>query len=91
MKNYIRVGYEIIDGRLYLDLGTNKETIEYTETLTVISGALSMVIRLAAESGYETEGEVMRSVVRYLESEFINPDSFSDIDVKRPNDGENSK
>lgn len=50
-----------------------------------------MVIRLAAESGYETEGEVMRSVVRYLESEFINPDSFSDLEVKRPNDGENSK
>ena len=49
-----------------------------------------MVIRIAAENGHETEGEVMRSVVNYLESEFINPDSFSDIDVKRPNDGENS-
>jgi hypothetical protein len=91
MKNYIKVGYEVIDGRMYLDLSTNKETIEYTETLSVISGALSMVIRIAAENGHETEGEVMRSVVNYLESEFINPDSFSDIDVKRPNDGENSK
>ena len=91
MKNYIKVGYEVIDGRMYLDLSTNKETIEYTETLSVISGALAMVIRIAAENGHETEGEVMRSVVSYLESEFINPDSFSDIDVKRPNDGENSK
>ena len=91
MKNYIRVGYEIIDGRLYLDLGTNNENIEYTETLSVISGALSMVIRIAAENGHETEGEVMRSVVSYLESEFINPDSFSDLEVKRHNDGENSK
>lgn len=83
MKNYIKIGYEVIDGRMFLGLGTNQETIKYTETLTVISGALAMVIRIAAENGHETEGEVMRSVVSYLESEFINPDSFKDIKLTR--------
>jgi len=83
MKNYIKIGYEVIDGRMFLDLGTNKETIGYPETLSVISGALAMVIRIAAENGPENEGEVMRSVITYLESEFINPDSFKDLKVKR--------
>jgi hypothetical protein len=83
MKNYIKIGYEVIDGRMFLDLGTNKVTIGYPETLSVISGALAMVIRIAAENGPENEGEVMRSVITYLESEFINPDSFKDLKVKR--------
>jgi len=83
MKNNIRIGYEFIDGRLFLDLGTNNESIDYNESLSVISGALAMVIRIAGEKGHQTEGEVMRSVINYLESEFINPDSFKDIKVTR--------
>jgi len=83
MKNYIKIGYEVIDGRMFLDLSTNKETIGYPETLSVISGALAMVIRIAAENGPENEGEVMRSVITYLESEFINPDSFKDLKLTR--------
>jgi hypothetical protein len=42
-----------------------------------------MAIRIAGEKSNQTEGEVMRSVVTYLESEFINPDSFKDLEVKR--------
>jgi len=83
MKNYIKIGYEVIDGRMFLDLGTNQEKVGYVETLSVISGALAMVIRIAAENGPENEGEVMRSVIDYLESEFVNPDSFKDLKVKR--------
>jgi hypothetical protein len=83
MKNYIKIGYEVIDGRMFLDLGTNQEKVGYMETLSVISGALAMVIRIAAENGPENEGEVMRSVIDYLESEFVNPDSFKDLKVKR--------
>lgn len=83
MKNYIKVGYEIVDGRMYLDLASNNESIDYTESLSVISGALAMVIRIAGEKGHQTEGEVMRSVINYLESEFINPDSFKDMKVNK--------
>jgi hypothetical protein len=84
MENYIKIGYEVReDGRMYLDLGTNKKSIEYSETLSVLSGALAMAIRIAGEKSNQTEGEVMRSVVTYLESEFINPDSFKDLEVKR--------
>jgi len=83
MKNYIKIGYEVIDGRMFLDLSTNQEKVGYVETLSVVSGALAMVIRLAAENGPENEGEVMRSVISYLESEFINADSFKDLKVKR--------
>jgi len=83
MKNYIKIGYEVIDGRMFLDLGTNKESVGYVETLSVVSGALAMVIRISAENGPENEGEVMRSVINYLESEFINPDSFKDLKLTR--------
>jgi hypothetical protein len=83
MKNYIKIGYEVIDGRMFLDLGTNQESVGYVETLSVVSGALAMVIRIAAENGPENEGEVMRSVINYLESEFINPDSFKDLKLTR--------
>jgi hypothetical protein len=88
MKNYIKIGYEVIDGRMFLDLGTNQEKVGYMETLSVISGALAMVIRMAAENGPKNEGEVMRSVIDYLESEFVNPDSFKDLKVKRLKGGD---
>jgi hypothetical protein len=83
MENYLKIGYEFIDGRMYLDLGTNKESIDYMEALSVISGALSMVIRIAGDKGNDAEGEVFRHVIKYLEQEFISVDSFKDLKVKR--------
>jgi hypothetical protein len=83
MENYLKIGYEFIDGRMYLDLGTNKESVDYMEALSVISGALSMVIRIAADKGNDAEGEVFRHVINYLEQEFVSVDSFKDLKVKR--------
>jgi hypothetical protein len=84
MENSIVIGYEKRDGRMFLNLGTsNGQHVDYVELLQVITGALSMTIRIAGEKSSQTEGEVMRSVINHLESEFINSDSFKDLKTFR--------
>jgi hypothetical protein len=84
MENGILIEYEKRDGRLYLDLKTkNGEHTPHHEVLTVITGALSMAIRVAGESGHRTEGEIFRHVMDHLTNEFVNPDSFKDLEIKR--------
>ncbi len=84
MENSLIIGYEVReDGRMYLDLKSNKGLAEYSELLTVTVAALSMMIRMAGEKGHKTEGEVFESVINHLHSEFINTDSFRDLKIKR--------
>ena len=84
MENSLIIGYEVReDGRMYLDLKSNKGLAEYSELLTVTVAALSMMIRMAGEKGHKTEGEVFESVINHLKSEFINSDSFKDLMIKR--------
>jgi hypothetical protein len=84
MENSLIIGYEVReDGRMYLDLKSNKGLTEYSELLTVTVAALSMMIRMAGEKGHKTEGEVFESVINHLKSEFINSDSFKDLKIKR--------
>jgi len=56
---------------------TDQETLSSEQMAAFLSGALALCIRSS-----ENEAEVMRSVMSYLESEFINPDSFNDLLVK---------
>jgi hypothetical protein len=84
MENSLIIGYEVReDGRMYLDLKSNKGLAEYSELLTVTVAALSMMIRMAGEKGHKTEGEVFESVINHLHNEFINTDSFKDLKIKR--------
>jgi len=84
MENSLIIGYEVReDGRMYLDLKSNKGMTDYSELLTVTVAALSMMIRMAGEKGHKTEGEVFESVINYLHNEFVNPDSFKDLEIKR--------
>jgi hypothetical protein len=84
MENNLIIGYEVReDGRMYLDLKSNKGLTEYSELLTVTVAALSMMIRMAGEKGHKTEGEVFESVINHLKSEFINSDSFKDLKIQR--------
>jgi len=84
MENGILIEYEIRDDRMYFDLKTkNGEHIPHHELLSVITGALGMVIRMAGEGGHRTEGEIFRGVMDHLTNEFVNPDSFKDLEVKR--------
>lgn len=84
MENSLIIGYEVReDGRMYLDLKSNKGMTNYSELLTVSVAALSMMIRMVGEISHKTEGEIFESVINHLHSEFINPDSFKDLEIKR--------
>lgn len=85
MEKSIVVNYERRDdGRIYLSLLSGDKTqIDFNEWLTVMTGALSMTIRMAGEHGYESEGNVYRMVQEHLEREFVNPDSFKDLKIMR--------
>ena len=84
MENSLIIVYEVReDGRMYLDLKSNKGKTDYSELLTVSVAALSMMIRMAGEKGHKTEGEIFESVINHLHSEFINPDSFKDLKIQR--------
>ena len=83
MENGIVIEYEVReDGRMYLDLKSNKN-VKYPVLLSVMVGALGMAIRMSGEHGHKTEGEVFREVINHLTDEFVNPDSFKDLDIKR--------
>jgi len=90
MENGIVIEYEVReDGRMYLDLKSlvpktkNDKHVKYPELLSVMTGALGMVIRMSGEHGHKTEGEVFRDVINHLTDEFVNPDSFKDLDINR--------
>lgn len=85
MKNSLVIEYEVKDdGRLYLDFKTKSgQRIKYPELLSVMVSSLSMVIRMSGENGFKTEGQVYGEVINHLEKEFINPDSFKDLEIKR--------
>lgn len=85
MKNKLIINYEVKDdGRLYLDLGSlSGQHLDYSEILSVLVSSLSMSIRIAGESSHKTEGQIFREVLSHLEKEFINPDSFKDLEVLR--------
>jgi hypothetical protein len=56
---------------LLLPKEQDKLTIE--EMAAFLSGAVALCIRSS-----EDEAELMRTVMSYLENEFVNPDSFED-------------
>jgi len=74
-KLNVTVEVTIKDGRYYFNIltheGVTKELIR-----SILAGGLALTIR--AEETPEEQGKVIREVIDYLESEFINPDSFND-------------
>jgi len=53
---------------------TEQDKLSSEQIAAFLSGALALCIRAS-----ENEAEIMRTCMDYLESEFINPDSFSDL------------
>jgi hypothetical protein len=45
----------------------------------ILTGGLALSIR--AEDGPKKQAEALKEVICHLESEFINPDSFSDLKI----------
>jgi hypothetical protein len=55
---------------------TPNDDLNKKQMLNILAGGLALVIR--SEESPKTQGEMMSDVVKYLESELINIDSFSD-------------
>lgn len=70
------------DGRMYLDLKQPSEGVtsilSIEEIRPILAGALAMSIRAS-----KNEAQAMRDVMQYLEEEFVNSDSFSDLKLRK--------
>lgn len=53
------------------------ESLDNQLIQSVLAGGLALSIR--AEETPKKQAKVLKDVIDYLESEFINPDSFSDV------------
>jgi hypothetical protein len=84
----IVVNLKFEDNRAIYNLGfpSSKQKLTIQETTHILTGAVAMLIRgVIKEKDGISEGELMGEVMKHLNSEFVNPDSFSDAEVKREN------
>lgn len=84
----IVVNLKFEDNRAIYNLGfpSSKQKLTLQETTHILTGAVAMLIRgVTKEKDGISEGELMGEVMEHLNSEFVNPDSFSDSEVKREN------
>jgi hypothetical protein len=77
-KMFVGVSVTIKDGRFFFDIMADKG-LSMEDIRSILVGGVSLSIR--SEKTPELQAKVMRSVVEHLESEFIDPDSFKDLDV----------
>jgi len=69
------VNVEFKEGRAFFNILT-KNNLNRNELISVLSGGMALLIR--SEENPEKQGKMLSDVVKYLESELINIDSFSD-------------
>jgi len=82
MKLTVTVEVTLKDDKFFYNILAQKG-MNVDEILTVLCGGVALSIR-----GKETpklQAEAIRDVITYLESEFINVDSFSDVNFKKHN------
>ena len=80
-KYKIIVEVEENDGRYFFDIQQPKDqkgSLDIQGIRAVLAGALALTIR-----GSENEPKAMREVIDYLNSEFVNPDSFTDVFIEK--------
>ena len=61
-------------------LPKDQPELSIKQVTAILSGTLAMAIR-----GSENEGQTMKEVIDYLNFEFVNPDSFKDVEMKIKN------
>ena len=61
-------------------LPKDQPELSVKQITAILSGTLAMSIR-----GSEDEAQIMRDVINYLNHEFVNPDSFRDVEMKIKN------
>ena len=82
IKLTVTVEVTLKDDKFFYNILAQKG-MNVDEILTVLCGGVALSIR-----GKETpklQAEAIRDVITYLESEFINVDSFSDVNFKKHN------
>jgi hypothetical protein len=80
-KYKIIVEVEENDGRYFFDIQQPKDqkgSLDIQGIRAVLAGALALTIR-----GSENEPKAMRDVIDYLNSEFVNTDSFTDVFIEK--------
>ena len=80
-KYKIIVEVEENDGRYFFDIQQPKDqkgSLDIQGIRAVLAGALALTIR-----GSENEPKAMREVIDYLNSEFVNTDSFTDVFIEK--------
>ncbi len=80
-KYKIIVEVEEKDGRYFFDIQqpeSQQGSLDIQGIRAILSGALALTIR-----GSENEPKAMREVIDYLNSEFVNPDSFTDVFIEK--------
>ena len=83
-QNKILIGVELTqkDGRFFFNILANDDTDNET-VRSILAGGLALSI--LAEPTPEQQAKVFREVIAYLESEFINVDSFKDSYLRKEN------
>ena len=72
------VQIQYVDGRTHVNLlQPNGQNLPTDLLGKILAGGLALAIR-----GSENEAEYMKEIIDYLHSEFINSDSFSDIEKR---------
>ena len=70
------VEIQLVDGRTQIKLFQPQgQKLPLDMLGKILAGGLALVIR-----GSENEAEYMKEIIDYLHSEFVNSDSFSDIE-----------
>ena len=75
-KYQVGVDLTIRDGRYYFNILAQKG-LDVENIRSILAGGLSLTI--LSEKTTEKQGQALRGVIDYLESELVNVDSFTDI------------
>ena len=81
-ENQLSVAVEVTiqNGKFFYDISA-KKGMTLDEITSVLCGGLALSIR--GKETPELQGEALRSVISYLESEFVNTESFADAYIKK--------
>ena len=82
----VNVNLKFEDDRAIINIGLphDKQKLTVKEMTHLLTGAVAMLIRgVDKEKDGISEGELMKEVIEHLNSEFVNPNSFSDAEIKR--------
>jgi hypothetical protein len=79
-KLKVSVEVTVNDGKFFYDISAQKG-MDIEDIRAVLCGGVALSIR--GEETPKLQAEALRDVIGYLESEFINVESFTDVNIKK--------